>query len=241
MLRIAVTRPMESAAMEYASQFAEVTNLDTIDPDEILRKLRENPVDALIARWTRLDEELIEGFKATGGKVLAKHGTGVDSCDLNAATKAGIPIVYAFGANARAVAEYTVAMILASYKKLTFCDRHSHAGDNTYGKTSYSCKEILGKKLYIIGFGNIGRQVSQMCQGLGMQIYAYDKYLSKEQIEMEGAIACPDLYDGLKEADIVSLHTPLSDETKNLVNKDAGLRYFSYFCKERVVNHTSRC
>ena len=220
MYKIAVTRPMAPAAMEYASRFGEVTVLDTIDPDEVLAKLRENPVDALIARWTRLDEKFIAGFKATGGKVLAKHGTGVDSCDLNAATKAGIPIVYAFGANARAVAEYTVAMILAAYKKLTYCDRHSHSGDNSYGKTTYTCKEILGKKLYIIGFGNIGRQVAEMCKGLGMQVCAYDKYLTKEMIEEKGVACCVNLYDGLKDADIVSIHMPLTDETKGIVNRD---------------------
>lgn len=220
MVKIAVTRPMEAAAMQYAAQFAEVVNLDTIEPAEILARLKENPADALIARWTRLDRYMIEGFKACGGKVLAKHGTGVDSCDLDAATAAGIPIVYSFGANSRAVAEYTVAMILAAYKKLPYCNQHSHAGDNSYGKTTYSCKEFLGKTLYVIGFGNIGRQVSQMCRGLGMQVRAYDKYLSPERIEAEGIVCCKDLYEGLKDADIVSIHAPLTDETRNMVNAD---------------------
>ena len=165
--------------------------------------------------WTR---NSCAGFRKRAVKLWRNLRRGLDSCDLQAATECRLPVVYAFGANARSVAEYTLAMMLAMYKGIPRSDRRSHAGDNAYGKGGYLEREFAGKKLYIIGFGNIGRQVGKMCATLGMKVCAYDKLLPRERIEAEGAEYCGNVTDGLDGADIVSIHVPLTDETAGFIN-----------------------
>lgn len=218
MPKIAITKPLSEAGMAYAAAHAEITVLDTRDPAEVLEKLAADPVDALIARWLPMDAAFMRGFAKTGCKALAKFATGLDACDLEAATECRIPVVYAFGANARSVAEYTVAMMLSMYRDIPKCDRRSHAGSNAYGKGGYLSHEFFGKKLYIVGFGNIGRQVGKMCAALGMRIAAFDKFLPRERVEAEGAEYCARMEDGLPDADIVSIHMPLTEETRGIVN-----------------------
>ncbi len=235
-MKIAITKPLSKRGMEYAKTHAEITVLDTCDPDEVIKKLSDHPVDGLIARWLPMDSSFMSRIGETGCKVVARFATGLDNCDLEAATKNRVPVVYAFGANAHSVAEYTVALMLATFKNIPYCDRSSHNGDNAYGKGKYLSRDFHGKKLYIIGFGNIGRQVGSMCRALGMEIYAYDKFLSRERIEAEGAQWSENLYDKLADADIVSLHMPLTKETEKLVN-DA---FFDHMKQGAVFINTAR-
>lgn len=219
-MKIAVNKPMDKVAMDYAFRFGEVTVLDAVTHEEIMEKFRKNPADALILRYTGIDEKMLKELKNCGCKVVAKHGTGVDNVDLDVATNLEIPVVYAFGANSRSVAEFTLSLILASYKKITICNKLSHFGDNSYRVKSYTCNNFLDKSVYVLGFGSIGRQVSKMCLALGMKVYAYDKYLDRKRIEDEGVIWCESIEEGLPLADIVTMHMPLTDETAKCANAE---------------------
>lgn len=235
-MKIAVTKPLSETGMAYARSRAEVIVLDSVDKEEVLEKITREPVDALIARWFTLDADFIARAAAAGCKVLARFATGLDKCDISAATEHRIPLVYAFGANAHAVAEYTVSLMLSVFKSITYCDRHSHTGDFVYGKGKYLSRDFYGKNVYIVGFGNIGRQVGGMCRALGMSIAAYDKYMPRERVEAEGAKWCENLYDGLADADIVSIHMPLTGETEKIVNEE----FFSRMKDGAVFINTAR-
>lgn len=216
MYKIAMTKALSSKAMEYLKTFAEPVVLDETDPEKILPML--DGVQGLIFRGNvPVSDRFFREMKNRGVRVYAKHGTGLDGIDLAAAQKYGIPVVFAPGANARSVAEYTVAAMLAMIKQIPQVNALSHQGDISY-RWSYRSRQFENMTVYIIGYGNIGRQVAKMCLGLGMQVLAYDKFMTKDQIESTGAHWVPGIPDGLGAADIVSVHTPLTEETNGLVS-----------------------
>jgi D-3-phosphoglycerate dehydrogenase len=156
----------------------------------------------------------------------------------------GLQLSYTPGRNRVAVAEFTVGLMIAMARHITISAEGLHKGDHTspakeniydvpdvknvtFGPldekhpfTDYGIGfELYGKNLGIAGFGAIGREVAKRCQAFGMHILAYDPYLSADVIEKTGAEACS-LDDMLKRADIVSIHLPVVDSTKNIVNKD---------------------
>ena len=219
MYKIVLSRAVSDWGMEYLKRFAEVEvappNTKTLGLVDLCQGRQ-----ALLCRGIGdMSREFFEGLAKAGVKVVASHGTGLDGCDLQAATEFGIPVVYAPGANARSVAEYTVTLMLTMLKELHLVNEVAHSGDLSKA-WQYQTREFKGMKLYVIGFGNIGRQVAQMCMGLGMTVSAYDKYMTKEQSEQYGCQYCEGLYDGVAEADIVSVHTPLTEETRGLANKE---------------------
>lgn len=216
MYHIALTNAVSDWGMEYLRRFAEIETLGTRDPQGIVAGA--TGMDAVLCRGIDdMSETFFKGLAENGVRVCASHGTGLDGCDLEAATKYGIPVVYAPGANSRAVAEFTVSIMLTMIKKINMLTEQAHRNDLS-NKSTYCVRQFKGMNLYVVGFGNIGRQVAQMCQGLGMAVSAYDKYLPKEKIEELGCKYCADVFDGLADADIVTIHTPLTEETKGIAN-----------------------
>lgn len=216
MYHIAMTKALSPRAMDRLRQYAEPHILNETEPERILEKM--DGMDALLFRGNvPADEHFFKTLKEKGVKVYAKHGTGLDGIDLNAATRNGIPVVFAPGANARSVAEYTVSAMLAMIKQIPQVSERSHRADVSY-RWTYRTRQFEDMTVYVIGYGNIGRQVAKMCIGLGMHVIAYDKYLSREQIEATGAAYAAEILDGLQAADVVSIHTPLTTETRNLVS-----------------------
>ena len=214
MYKVAVSRALSPWGTEYLGRIAEIVELNTTNLDEIIEKLKD--CDALISRGMKSDAEFFNRMAAeTKCRVLARHGTGLDAIDLDAATENGIAVTFAQGANARSVAEYAVSLILALYKKIPQTNAKAHAGA---GRFPYVEHQFLDKRVYVIGFGNIGRQVAKMCLGLGMRVSAYDKYMTKESMESMGVDYIAQMEDGLPQADVVSIHTPLTEETRNTVN-----------------------
>ncbi|MGI6581011.1 MAG: NAD(P)-dependent oxidoreductase [Erysipelotrichaceae bacterium] len=234
MIKIAMTKALSDNAMEYLKQFAEPIIINETEPEKVIEMINE--VDALIFRGNKvIDNSFFEKMKLLGCKVYAKHGTGLDGIDLNSATYYGIPVVYAPGANSRSVAEYTVAAILSIIKKIPQCTEKSRNKDNSY-RWSYLSKQFKGMTVYIIGFGNIGREVADMCIGLGMKVQAYDKYVNSKQMQEKGVKYIEKLVDGLNCADIVTLHTPLTEETDNLANAE----FFNLMKKGSYFVNTAR-
>ena len=172
----------------------------------------------------------------------------------------GLQLSYTPGRNRVAVAEYTIGLMIAMARKITISAEGLHKGDHTspakediydvpnvknvtFGPldekhpfTDYGIGfELYGKKLGIAGFGAIGREVAKRAQAFGMEILAYDPYLDDEKIEATGAKAC-DLDTMLSDADIVSIHLPVVDSTRGIVNKD----WFSKMKKTAYVVNTAR-
>lgn len=151
-------------------------------------------------------------------RVIAKHGIGVDNIDLQAATERGILVVNAPTANIHAVAEHTAALILALLKNLLFLDRATRKGE-FQKRNQYITTELRGKSVGLVGFGRIAQLVRDKLSGFGAAFLAYDPFMSREQADALG-VSLVSLEELLRAADIVSLHTPLTEETHHLI--DAG-------------------
>ncbi|MFA0749912.1 MAG: hypothetical protein SLRJCFUN_000315 [Candidatus Fervidibacter sp.] len=186
-----------------------------IDRNAVAEALRD--ADALILRnMPFVDEELL--VNAQHLKVIGRFGVGVDNVDLDAARRRGIRVVYTPGANADAVAEHTFALLLALAKRLRFWHDALVRGDYHLRWTERSV-QLQGKTLGIVGFGHVGRAVARRAQAFGMRLLVFDPLVSAETVASFGAERV-NLDDLLRESDFVTLHVPLTDETRHLINRE---------------------
>lgn len=186
--------------------------------DEIIEIIPE--YDAMIVRSaTKVTRRIIE--KAERLKVIGRAGTGVDNIDVEAATEHGIIVMNTPGANTVAAAEHAIAMLLSIARKIPQANASMKEGK--WEKKKFMGTEIRNKVLGIIGIGRIGSYVAKMAQGLNMEVIAYDPYISEEAAKNLG-VRLVSLDELLETADFVSIHTPLTQETKHLINKEALLK-----------------
>jgi D-3-phosphoglycerate dehydrogenase len=148
-------------------------------------------------------------------KAVAKQGAGLDTVDVAAATRRGIPVFHTPGANNQAVADHTFAMILCLARRILYCDRSLREG--RWEHTKIMGLEIWNKTLGLIGLGAIGRCVAERAKGFRMQVLAHDPFWP-EAFAAEQGIVRASVEEILKSADIVSLHAPLTPENKGLIN-----------------------
>jgi D-3-phosphoglycerate dehydrogenase len=152
-------------------------------------------------------------------KVVGRHGVGLDTIDLPAATELGIPVVHAPGSNSNSVAEHAIMLMLALAKQAVVVDRRTRLAD--WGKNRWQgLLEMNGKTLGIIGVGNIGRRVAKTAAALGMRVIAYDKYVPADELRNRGVEPLPDLVSVLRQADVVTCHTPHTKDTHHMINAD---------------------
>src|SRR5664279_1518990 len=158
--------------------------------------------DAIIIRSDIIDAEVIAAAKQL--KIVVRAGAGFDNVDLEAATKAGVCVMNTPGQNSNAVAELVFGLLV-------------YAVRNFYNGTSGT--ELMGKKLGIHAYGNVGRNVARIAKGFGMEIYAYDAFCPAEIIEKDGVKALATVEELYSVSDIVSLHIPATAETKQSINE----------------------
>jgi D-3-phosphoglycerate dehydrogenase len=186
-----------------------------IDRNAVADALRD--ADAFILRnMPFVDEELLTN--ALRLKVIGRFGVGVDNVDLEVARRRRIRVVYTPGANADAVAEHTLALLLALAKRLRFWHDALVRGDYHLRWTERSV-QLQGKTLGIIGFGHVGRAVARRAQAFGMRLLVFDPLVSAETMASFGAERV-NLDDLLRESDFVTLHVPLTNETRHLINRE---------------------
>ena len=154
-------------------------------------------VDAIIIRSDKIDAEVMDAAKNL--KIVVRAGAGYDNVDLEAATARNIVVMNTPGQNANAVAELVLGL-------LVYCVRNFYNGK--------AGSELMGKKLGILAFGNVGRNVARIAKGFGMEVCAYDAFCPADVIEAAGVKAMA------SQADIVSLHIPATAETKQSINYD---------------------
>ncbi|MCM2531324.1 phosphoglycerate dehydrogenase [Neobacillus pocheonensis] len=172
--------------------------------------------DALIVRsQTKVTEELLES--ADQLRVIARAGVGVDNIDVNAATRKGIIVINAPGANTIAATEHTLAMMLSLARKIPQAYEKTKAG--IWDRNSFKGVELYKKTLGVIGMGKIGTEVAKRAKSFGMNILAFDPYLTEERAKKSGMTkASLDLI--ARESDFITVHTPLTNDTKGLINDD---------------------
>ncbi|MEA2377840.1 MAG: D-3-phosphoglycerate dehydrogenase / 2-oxoglutarate reductase [Thermoleophilaceae bacterium] len=169
-------------------------------------------VEVLIVRGTPLDADTLADLPDL--RAIARTGAGYDNLDVAAATRQGVPIVYAPGLGSRPVAEGTVALILAAAKRLR--ELGAVVADGTWAsRYEIAALDIEGACLGVVGYGSIGRLVARLCSGLGMEVIAYDPALdpfAEPDVEL---VALEDL---LERADVITLHCGLTEHTRGLVD-----------------------
>lgn len=158
--------------------------------------------DAIIIRSDKIDAEVLDA--ARNLKIVVRAGAGYDNVDLDAATTHKVVVMNTPGQNANAVAELVLGLLV-------------YAVRNFYNGKSGT--ELMGKKLGILAFGNVGRNVARIAKGFGMDVYAYDAYCPAEAIEAAGVHAAANQEELFANCDIVSLHIPATAETKQSINK----------------------
>ena len=172
-------------------------------------------VDVLIMRVDpKIDKEILDAAKNL--KVIGVCSVGLNHIDMEYAKEKGIQIFNAPGLNANAVAELTISKML-DISRGTMTANYDVKVKHEWDKYKFVGRELRGKTLGVMGFGRIGRRVGELGRAFGMNIVAYDPYLKPEDFEKENAVGMG-VEELLKVSDFVSIHVPLTDETKNLFN-----------------------
>lgn len=214
MAKILVSDQISEKGLELLSKEMEVDYLPGLSKEEILQRIAE--YDALMVRsGTKVTRDIIEA--GTNLKIIGRAGVGVDNIDVEAATERGIVVVNSPGGNTRAAAEHTIALMLALARNIP--QAHMMLKQGEWKRSKFMGMEVYGKTLGVIGFGRIGREVAKRAQGLGMEVIAYDPYISEESAERIG-VQLVDLPTLLQKADIITIHTPLTKETKHLLGEE---------------------
>ncbi len=186
-----------------------------LSPEELENKIGD--FDALLVRsQTQVTRNIIQ--KATNLKIIGRAGVGVDNIDLDAATENGIIVVNAPNGNTNSAAEHTMAMIMSLSRKIP--QAYYALKNHQWDRKKYVGVELKNKTLGVVGLGRIGTEVASRAKGQRMDVMAYDPFLTEEKADKMG-IRYGSIEDVLKEADFITVHTPLLKETKHLINAEA--------------------
>ena len=188
---------------------------DTNDP-ELKKKIED--CDGVSLRTGKLPGEIINlGNKL---KIISRHGVGYDNIDLETCKKNGIAIAITTTANAVAVAEHVMFMLLNISKRKNMYNECVKKGNFSDRNKLPKTQEIWGKNILIVGFGRIGQSLIKRCLGFEMNVFVYDPFVLSEKIESFGGKKIDNFKDVAKNMDAISLHIPLNEETKNMINLD---------------------
>ena len=215
-MKILVSDPLAEEGIKILKEKNYSVDVKTkLTPDE-LKQIIKN-YDALIVRsGTKATADIINACSPM--KVIGRAGVGVDNVDVEAATKKGIVVMNTPGGNTISTAEHTVSMLLSINRNIPQAVASIKRGE--WDRKKFMAHELSGKCLGIIGLGRIGQEVAKRAQSFGMRVIAYDPFLSSKkalQLEIE-PVELPELY---KRADFITLHTPLTEDTKHLINSES--------------------
>ncbi len=174
--------------------------------------------DALIVRTRLIDAAAIAA--APRLQIVARYGVGFDTVDVPALTARKIPLATVGAANSPAVAEHALFLMLAVAKQCVVLDRATRT-DDWKARDTVLPTELLDKDVLLVGLGRIGMRVAQLCVAFGARVTVYDPFVPAADIEAAGFTPAGALDTALPAADIISLHLPLSDQTKHLVNRES--------------------
>jgi len=214
---VMVTESIDSAGIEYLRKFARVVTPTA--PDEAAIMDDAGRVDAMLVRVAPITARVIDA--APRLRHIQKHGVGVDAIDVDHATARGIPVSFTPEANATAVAEHAVTAALAAFKRLAIQDAIVSAGEWRAAMT-LPVHELDGRTAGVVGGGRIGRKVVHaLVHGFGMRGLIFDPYLTPADVADERIELTATLPELLRQADLVSLHVPLTPATRHLIDADA--------------------
>lgn len=180
--------------------------------EQLADRVREHRADGLIVRQGKVDRAVLSASECL--RAVCKHGVGVDNIDVRAAADLGILVMNTPAANSESVAEHTLALMLALARDLPRQDAQVRHGK--WGKRDYRGRELAGKTLGLVGYGRVGRRLSELVSPLRMQILAYDPW-AKRSAAPPDVTFVEKLDELLEQADLVSLHCPLTPKTRGMI------------------------
>jgi D-3-phosphoglycerate dehydrogenase len=187
--------------------------VDGADEAELCEKIRD--ADGVTIRTSLLRAHVLD--QAERLKVVSRHGVGYDNIDVAALTRRKIPLAIAADANATAVAEHTLYFMLALAKQGLRHDRATREGQWAV-RNDLGPVDLLGRRVLVMGFGRIGREVAKRCAAFGMAVMVYDPYVQANVIEAAGDYrSVPDFEAALPETDVLTVHMPLGADSRGLI------------------------
>jgi D-3-phosphoglycerate dehydrogenase len=211
-MRVLVREPIADAGVDLLREHVDVD----VDRDSDLAEIIDRYDGIVIRSATKLTKELID--RAERLKVIGRAGVGVDNVDVEAATRRGIVVANAPESTVISAAEHTVGLLLALSRNIP--QAHAALAEGRWERSRWGGVELSGKTLGVLGFGRIGQQVARRALGLELRVVAYDPFVSKErfrELGVDRADTADDLYAA---ADFVTLHLPLTDETRGSIGAD---------------------
>lgn len=212
--KVFLLQPIHDAgvALLRARDDIQVALASDISEETAIREARG--AHAIIARARPVTRAIIDA--ADELCIVSRHGVGYDSVDVARLTERGIPLAIAIDANALSVAEHTLYMILALAKRGFTFDRAVKRGEFEI-RNSLRGMEIAGKSVLIIGFGRTGSRVARLARAFDMKVFACDPYIDQSTIAAAGCTPVDDYRSALPDMDVVTLHCPLTDETRGMI------------------------
>lgn len=188
--------------------------------------------DGIICGDDEITKEVIK--KGIEGKlrIISKYGVGLDKVDLVAANELGMPVTNCPGVNHITVAEHVIALLFTFYKNIHLEYNITKAG----GWKRLVGHEVFGKKIGILGLGKIGKELAKKAKALGLEVFVYDPSLDEDFVRNEKIVACRTIEELIEDVDILSLHLPLTQNTKGIINNELLIKAK----KKLVIVNTSR-
>ena len=214
MPKVLIIQPFHEDGMKLFAARPDVT-YEVVDGtlEELAEKIAD--ADGVTIRTSPLPAELLD--RAERLKVVSRHGVGYDNIDVDALTRRRIPLAIAADANATAVAEHTLYFMLALAKQGLRYDRATREGGWAV-RNSLEAVDLVGRRVLVMGFGRIGREVARRCAAFGMAVMVYDPYVQANVIEAAGDYrSVPDFEAALPETDVLTVHMPLGADSRGLI------------------------
>ena len=213
-MKVLVSDSLAEEGVRRLESGADVDVITNLSPEELIEKIKD--YDALVIRsGTKVTADVIKA--ADRLKVIGRAGVGIDNVDVEAATKKGIIVLNTPGGNTISAAEHTIAMMLALARNIPQANAALHKGE--WNRKKYTGVEFFNKTLGIVGLGRVGAEVATRMKSFGMQILAFDPFVTEERAKQMGLTLAP-LETVLREGDFITVHTPLTNETRNLIDED---------------------
>ena len=231
-MKVAVLGKVDQKGLSFLKENEfKVIEIENFEIQNLKEQLKD--VDGILLRTTKLDKEILE--HCDNLKIISRHGVGYDNVDLDFLNENKIALCITSTSNAVSVAEHVLSFFIYLTKKLSLSDSLVKEGNFENRSQLPNFFELYKKKVLIIGFGRIGKEVAKRCLGFDMEVYVYDPFLDNEIIIRNQCIPI-EKNQGLAIADFITIHLPLNGDTKNFISQTE----LNQMKKNSILVNTSR-
>ena len=231
-MKVAILGKVDQKGLSFLKENEfKVIEIENFEIQNLKEQLKD--VDGILLRTTKLDKEILE--HCDNLKIISRHGVGYDNVDLDFLNENKIALCITSTSNAVSVAEHVLSFFIYLTKKLSLSDSLVKEGNFEKRSELPNFFELYKKKVLIIGFGRIGKEVAKRCLGFDMEVYVYDPFLDNEIIIRNQCIPI-EKNQGLAIADFITIHLPLNRDTKNFISQTE----LNLMRKNSILVNTSR-